>query len=200
MAQDMMEDEVLQEEEMLQAHDNDEADYDEYDDHGATDLYIDDDSDVEALLDKPVTRQPSEYQLTAAELITLTARLAQVLAAEVDHLQEMKVSKIADLQKEKQLLVNALESVQKQIAREPAVIEEMTDEERDDLEQVIKVFNMVKEENHRRLRMARDVNQRVVETIKQVVADSNSSGVYTREGDTDHATAAELSVTLNEKV
>ena len=135
-----------------------------------------------------------------SDLITLTARLAQVLAEEADLLEEMKISKISDLQKEKQLLTDALESMKKQIHKEPHILDEISEQEREDLRSVVMIFNEILEENYKRLSMARAVNMQVVQAITDVVNETVKQDVYDRKGTAGKPAAETLSVTLNEKV
>lgn len=134
------------------------------------------------------------------DVITLTARLAQVLAQEADLLEQMKVSAIADLQKEKITLVAALEAQHRQLKKNPQVLEDMDDDDREDLAEVVNVFNMVRDENHNRLQNARAVNHRIVEAIADVVKDANTNGQYDDKGHPDSPSYTALSVTLNEKI
>ena len=134
------------------------------------------------------------------DIIALTARLAQVLAQEADLLQEMKVSKIADLQKEKLVLTAALEMQKKQLDKNPELIQGATEEEREDLRSVIGIFDTILAENHRRLLMAKEVNQRIVEAITDVVTEVSNQGVYNDKGAPDMVGRDALSVTLNKTI
>lgn len=139
-------------------------------------------------------------QMHAADLIVLTARLAQVLAEEADLLESMKVSKITALQREKTMLTGALEAMKKHISKHPEVMDELTAQEREDLESVIKIFSEILEENYRRLTMARAVNLRVVQAITEIVQESTRGDAYDRSGVTGKPVVDSVSVTLNEKV
>jgi hypothetical protein len=81
------------------------------------------------------------HQVRAEDIITLTARLAQVLAEEADHLEKMQVSKIAPLQKEKILLSNALALIKKQLPNDGSFMDMLEPEEAESLRDVIAVFN-----------------------------------------------------------
>lgn len=139
-------------------------------------------------------------QARAADLIVLTARLAQLLAEEADLLEAMQVSKIEKLQNEKIMLTNALEAIKKHVVKHPDMLEELSEQEREDLESVVKIFNEILEENYRRLTMARAVNQRVVQAITEVVQEATKGDVYDRSGVTGKPTIDSVSVTLDEKV
>lgn len=141
----------------------------------------------------------AQMPFSVNDIIALTARLAQVLAQEADLLQEMKVSKIADLQKEKLVLTAALEVQKRQFDKDPSLMDGVTQEEKEDLKAVVGIFNTILEENHRRLLMAKEVNQRVVEAITEVVTETSNQGVYNDKGTADGSGHA-LSVTLNKTI
>src|SRR5690349_20065493 len=83
------------------------------------------------------------------DVITLTARLAQLLAEEVDLLNDMKVSRIEALQQEKLFLVSALEAQRKLLDKYPHLTETIPSQDKADLQEVVDVFNEILEENHR---------------------------------------------------
>jgi len=134
------------------------------------------------------------------DVITLTARLAQLLAEEVDLLTDMKVSKIEALQQEKLFLVGALDAQRKLVSKSPQVLETIPSSDRKDLEEVVEVFNTILEENHRKLLLAKEVNHKIVEAITSVVRENTQSRVYDGKGITGSAPFETLSVTLNKKI
>lgn len=137
-------------------------------------------------------------KLNSADIITVTARLAQVLAEEVDLLGQMKMGQIADLQKEKLFLTNTLEAYRKMVLKHPHLIETIPSQDRDDLRGVVQVFEDILAENHRRLQIAREVNMRVVQAVTEVVRDSSMSSVYDSGGVRGQMGGATISVTLNQ--
>lgn len=137
-------------------------------------------------------------KINMQDIATLTARLAQLLAQEADHLSTMKVKKIDELQKEKLFLVNALETHRKMIDKYPHLKETIPSQDKADLEGVVAVFNDILAENHRRLSLAREVNRKVVETISQVVKESAMSSVYSGKGTPGALGTQSLSVTYNQ--
>lgn len=139
-------------------------------------------------------------QINMTDVITLVARLAQLLAEEADLLAAMKVSKIEALQQEKLLLVSALETQRKLLDKHPDMLESISAEDRTDLRAVMEVFNAVLEENYRRLLMAKEVNHRIVGAITEVVTESARSGIYNERGEPGDADAKALSLTLNKKI
>lgn len=138
--------------------------------------------------------------LDARAVITVTARLAQLLAEEVDLLGEMKMSKIKDLQNEKLYLTNALEAQKKLIAKNPALIDTIPSQDRKDLEDIAEVFNNILDENHRKLLLAKEVNHKIVEAITSVVEEESKSAVYDGNGINGSSPYESLSVTLNQTI
>ncbi len=139
-------------------------------------------------------------QLDVRAIITVTARLAQLLAEEVDLLSDMKVSKIEHLQNEKIFLTNALEAQKKLIDRNPHMLETIPSQDRGDLEQVVEVFSGILEENHRKLLLAKEINHKIVQAITSVVKENTQSKVYDDRGIKDIAPYESLSVTLNQTI
>jgi hypothetical protein len=143
---------------------------------------------------------PTKTDLKIQDVITLTARLAQLLAEEVDLLGEMKVAKIEALQQEKLFLVNALEAQRKLVDRHPGLVETIPSQDRKDLQEVVEVFNNILQENHRKLLQAKEVNHKIVQAITDVVKQSTRSKVYGGNGTTAQAPYETLSVTLNKTI
>lgn len=139
-------------------------------------------------------------RLKIQDVITLTARLAQLLAEEVDLLGDMKVSQIEALQQEKLFLVSALEAQRKLVDRHPHLLETIPSQDKKDLEEVVEVFNNILEENHRKLLMAKEVNHKIVEAITAVVKENSQSHVYGMKGTANNVPFETLSVTLNKTI
>lgn len=133
-------------------------------------------------------------------IITVTARLAQLLAEEVDLLADMKVSKIESLQNEKIFLTNALEAQKKLINKHPGVLDTIPSQDRSDLQEVVEVFNNILGENHRKLLLAKEVNHKIVQAITSVVKEHSLSKTYDDQGITGAAPYETLSVTLNQTI
>ncbi len=145
-------------------------------------------------------KTPAAAELKIQDVITLTARLAQLLAEEVDLLGEMKVAKIEALQREKLFLVNALEAQRKLIDRNPNLVETIPSQDKKDLQEVVDVFNNILAENHRKLLLAKEINHKIVQAITDVVKQSTRSKVYDGKGATSQAPYETLSVTLNKTI
>lgn len=134
------------------------------------------------------------------DVITLTARLAQLLAEEVDLLNEMQVPKIEALQQEKLFLVGALDAQKKLIDKHPHILETIPSQDKKDLQEVVEVFNDILAENHRKLLLAKEVNHKIVQAITAVVKESTQSKVYDGKGYTGAAPFETVSVTLNKTI
>ncbi|MDG1286086.1 MAG: hypothetical protein P8P30_00815 [Rickettsiales bacterium] len=149
------------------------------------------------------TAEPAEdirpQSINMENVLALIARLAQILALEVDYLAEMDIQAIDPLQNEKKWLTKAVELQLKRVQKYPYLLEAVTYEEREEFADMISVFNEIKQENHRRLLAARDVNARVVEAITEVVNEHNRKPNYDLRG-VPESKLDSVSVTLNEQV
>lgn len=154
----------------------------------------------EAAVADVLADEMTEAERCVSELIMLTARLAQVLAREADLLDEMKISRISELQDEKIRLTNALESIKKQLNKKPELLDEISDDQRDDLRQVITIFDEIMNENYSRLNTARLVNQKIIEAISEVVCESAKNDMYDHKGTPNAHSTESISLTLNQRV
>lgn len=138
-------------------------------------------------------------RLDVESIIALTARLAQLLAQEADFLADMKVRDIEKLQKEKSLLVDALEAQKRHVDRNPHLLSTISDSEALEMAQIIEIFHKIMIENHHRLLVAKEVNQKVVEAIADVVNEAAGSGFYDRHGKAEPS-ARPVSVSINKTI
>lgn len=143
-----------------------------------------------------LTKKPPE-NINIHDVINLTARLAQLLAEEVDLLGGMKISRVQALQKEKQFILGALEAHKRTLESHPHLSESIPSRDKADLQAVVKVFEDILEENHHRLMVARDVNHRIVNAITEVVRENSVSRVYGASGTMGALGGDHLSITLN---
>jgi flagellar biosynthesis/type III secretory pathway chaperone len=139
-------------------------------------------------------------RINIPDVITLTARLAQILAEEVDLLAAMKVSKLEALQNEKLFLINALEAQKKRLEKHPEFGDSIPSRDRRDLQEVVDIFNDILEENHRKLLAAKQVNHQIVQAITAVVKDNTRSRSYDSDATHNQSPFATLSVTLDKTV
>lgn len=140
------------------------------------------------------------FTFRAQDVVMLTARLAQLLAEEVDLLGDMKLKRIEELQSEKIFLTNALEAQRKMIERHPHVMETIPSRDKKDLEDVAEVFQNILVENHRKLLLAKEVNHKIVQAITEVVKETTQSRTYNGSGYTGAAAFNTLSVTLDKTI
>jgi ABC-type Zn uptake system ZnuABC Zn-binding protein ZnuA len=144
-------------------------------------------------------KETATQELNIHNLMALTARLAQVLAQEADLLAEMKIKEIEPLQKEKVTIAKAMELQLKRIQKNPHLLDSVHPEDMAEFAELAAIFDDIKQENYKRLMAAREVNQRIVEAITEVVNEQNKKPTYTEEG-VNGAQYDSLSVTLNKKV
>lgn len=136
----------------------------------------------------------------AKDVTTLTARLAQLLAEEVDLLSAMKVKDIEKLQNEKLFLIEALETHKKILKAHPGLSDTIPSQDKDELREVVAVFQDILAENHRRLQTAKEVNNQVVNAIKQVVAEKSMRPSYNNHGVNGRTAYQSMSVTLDQRI
>ncbi|TAE80633.1 MAG: hypothetical protein EAY76_05980 [Alphaproteobacteria bacterium] len=140
--------------------------------------------------------EPDHINLDVLKL--LISRLAQILAEEVDVLESMEYERLGALQPEKRSLVDALEKQQRVLQRRPQARLNLDDDERDDLEELIMIFNEIMQENHKRLLVAREVNQRVVQAITELVQEQSRQGLYTNKG--HHVDDPSVSLSMSQSI
>ncbi len=126
------------------------------------------------------TYQPDRLDVDVLKL--LISRLAQLMAQEVDVLERMDILALGELQAEKKGLVDALEKQKKLLSRHQRLVDSISEEERNDLEELIDIFNTVMQENHKRLLIAREVNARVVQAITEMANQHAQHSYYTSQG------------------
>jgi hypothetical protein len=148
----------------------------------------------------PINVAIANESINVQDIISLTAKLAKLLAEEVDLLSDMKVEKIESLQQEKLFLVGALSAQRKKIEQNPQALETIPSQDKRDLEEVVEVFNTILEENHRKLLMAKDVNNRIVQAITAVVKQKAQKRTYNGKGVTGMNPYESASITLNTNI
>jgi flagellar biosynthesis/type III secretory pathway chaperone len=144
-------------------------------------------------------QQPNKvaHELKIQDVITLTARLAQLLAEEADLLGGMKMKEIEKLQHEKIFITNALEAQRKLLDRHPGLMDTIPSQDKADLQRIVDVFNDILEENHRKLLLAKEVNHKIVSAIKEVVREHTSNKTYGVDGNAYYTQFQNMSVTLD---
>ncbi|NET71309.1 MAG: hypothetical protein F6K62_10385 [Sphaerospermopsis sp. SIO1G2] len=162
-----------------------------------TNIAVDDTVATESIAPSPSPYdQPEQMSL---EVITLLiSRLAQLMAQEVDLLDEMNITALGSLQEEKKALIDALEKQKRLMTRRQRLVDTATDEEYEQLQELVTVFNAVMEENHKRLLVAREVNNRVVQAITEMANEHAKHSYYTHTG--ERADDPSVSLSLNRSI
>lgn len=140
-------------------------------------------------------QQPPLTDIDVYELISVTAKLTDILERETAHLKQMEVKELAKLQDEKLKLTKILESYKTLIAKRPELIRALDPASREELADLTEEFNHALAENLRRTAVARAVNQRIVQAIMDVVTENKHAGTYNKYGST--AAPADLAVSFN---
>ena len=138
-------------------------------------------------------------QLSLPDMIGVTARLAQVLAQEVDCLNEMRVRDMEKLQDEKRQLMRTLMIMKREIDRRPELKATFSEADKASFAQVAEIFHTVLQENHRKLLVAKEINLQVVQAISDVVKEEVMQSSYNQGG--YHGTRRDTpSVSLNKTI
>ncbi len=145
-----------------------------------------------------------ELQMTDAivihEVMAVTSRLADVLRRESDFLKQMNIGEAGKLQDEKIKLTAWLEAQKKLIAIRPELRDQISPQEREELEAIIEDFTDAMEENFRQVSIARVVNQKVVQAITESMREQQQLNTYNAYGtNTSRMSSAALSYNLNQK-
>lgn len=101
----------------------------------------------------------------ASALITVTARLIDVMNREIELLRSMRPSEIETLQAEKIALVQAYDEHIAQLKTDPESVGTIEPVLRDELWRTSRSFETVLAENERALRAAAEVNDRLVRAV-----------------------------------
>ena len=133
------------------------------------------------------------------ELITVTARLKELLERETEHLKQMQVKELNSLRQEKEQLTSVMEAYQRLIAARPELISMLDEGSREELAELTEEFSRVVAENMRRTAVARAVNQRLVSTIMEVVTETQHAGTYNKYGSSRMPVNVPISLNLNQK-
>ena len=144
--------------------------------------------------------QQAKVELRMKDVVTLTVRLSQLLAEEVDYLDAMQVPKIEPLQQEKLFLISALDAQRKLLDKHPGLVDTIPSQDRKDLQDVVNVFEDILAENHRKLLLAKEINHKIVQAITDVVKENTLRKAYNEKGFSGAAPFETLSVTLNQTI
>lgn len=133
------------------------------------------------------------------ELITVTARLKELLSRETEHLKRMEVKELSKLADEKQKLTKIMESYQRLIRQRPELIQALDADSREELAQLTDDFARTVSENLQRTAVARAVNMRVAQAIMEVVTENQHAGTYNKSGSAALPANMSVSFNLNQK-
>lgn len=137
---------------------------------------------------------------TLKDVIAVTARLAQLLAQEVDLLNEMRVKDIEKVQDEKQRLTRSLVLMRRELDRRPDLLKSEDPEDMQVFKQVAEIFEHVLHENNRKLMLAKEINHRVVQAISDVVQEETMRAGYNKRGMNSRQLHATPSISLNQTI
>lgn len=136
-------------------------------------------------------------QFNAEELVAVAVRLAEVLDEETKLLAVMDIRGLAQLHPEKLRLTQMLESYQGLLRAQPDVVDDMSEDMREKLFQIVVGFSQVMEHNFRQVTAARMVNQTVVRAITDSIAEQQHLTVYNKQGNHFRAGADMSGVSIN---
>jgi len=137
--------------------------------------------------------------LTLADMKDITQQLGQLLRVESDLLGEMRVKEIGPMQAQKQKLSQKLESFQKLLAADDTIVKTAAAQDREELLMLTDDLAAAIEENMRRTVVAQNVNQRVMRSLMDVMAEQQCTGAYGRLGQANATPAPAISLNLNER-
>ena len=137
--------------------------------------------------------------LTLHDIMDITAQLNKLLQTESLLLTDMRMKELAPLQAEKEKLSAKLESFQKLIATDNSIVKTAAENDREELIALTDDLALTIEENLRRTEIAQNVNQRVMRTLMDVMANQQRTGAYGRQGVVQPAVSeAPVSLNLNQ--
>lgn len=117
------------------------------------------------------------------DLIAVTGQLITLMNREADLLEAMKAEKISEFQKEKGLLAERYATLVKELRGEPELMKAMADAVRAELKELLDQFNATAKRNEKALRIAREVNERIVKAIVDATQQQRAAvGPYSTAG------------------
>lgn len=134
------------------------------------------------------------------DMVAVMARLAQILAQEVDLLDDMKIKEIEKLQDEKRKLTKLLTTMKRDMDRAGVSVQDFAEHEIITFHEMAIIFNDILQENQQKLLVAKEINYRVVQAISDVVQEEAQRPGYGRTGTKSNDRAGSASVSLNERI
>jgi hypothetical protein len=144
---------------------------------------------------------PIAIHFDVNELMAVTLRLAEILGEESNMLASMDIANMAKMHPEKLKLTQMLEAYQSMMRARPDLMDDLNENERGNLAEVMSGFSQVMDHNFRQVAAARAVNQTVVRAITDSIAEQQHLTVYNREGNHFRAGVemSGVSINLNQK-
>ncbi len=116
------------------------------------------------------------------KLISVTARLIDVMNRELEFLKKMQPQEIRELQADKEDLARAYELSILEIKANPELLNQCGAPLKSRLEEVTGTFNATLTENERSLRAVKSVSERLLNVIVNAVAEKQSGAAYSSSG------------------
>lgn len=143
--------------------------------------------------------QTAAGDFSVANLMQCGVRLREILDQENALLERMRVRETAAFAEEKNTLSMRLESYQRALAADPALLAHTDDRLREELVYVTKDLYVAIEENMHRTLVARAANQRAIQTITDALADHRRLNTYGSNGQAARMGGETISLNLNQK-
>ncbi len=148
---------------------------------------------------RPTPQEAAIRGMNANAMLEATQRLTALMAQESELLETRRYAEIAKLQEEKERLTATLESYQHVLASNPDFLKSSDLKMRESLIITADDLSVVAQDNFRKVAVARAVNQRVLQAIRDVISEQHAPTTYTRGGVTPTPDSLTLSMNLNQK-
>jgi flagellar biosynthesis/type III secretory pathway chaperone len=147
----------------------------------------------------PLPNAEAMKAMNVNELMHATLRLSDIMAEESELLDAHRYHDIAKLHDEKLRLTGLLESYQHAMATNPNFLKSVDGGTREEL--LLRADDLAYnvEGTFRKVSVARAVNQRILQAIRDAMSEQHSPSVYGRNGMTATSDEMTLSMNLNQK-
>lgn len=139
-------------------------------------------------------------QVNLHDLTSLIIRLAQILAQEVDALENMRIKEIEGMMEDKNRLVRTIAAMKRELDRTPDFLDNCHPEEVESFRKVSRIFEHIMNENHRKLLVAKEINGSIVQAISEAVREEALRTGYNRKGKSGVDRDLTPSVSLNKTI
>lgn len=120
---------------------------------------------------------------SAMDLAKILRRLVQILEQETHHLRAMDPASLRALQQEKSVLTAAYDSMLAQLRAQPALLQGLSADLREEIMQATGEFQRRLTENARALYAVKEANERLFKAVVQAVEDKhNENSTYAANG------------------